>query len=127
DVLDKVAQKWVDDTFKKMTLDDKVGQLVFTSANSTYLATETDAYDALAQKIRTLHLGGVHVFGADEPGAAMLLGNPGGGTLRADARASASLLTRLQNESARPLLVSADFEAGVGFRIAGATVTPREM
>jgi hypothetical protein len=73
DALDKVAAKWVDDTFKKMTLDDKVGQLVFTATNSTYLATDTDAYDAVAQKIRTLHLGGVHVFGGAEPAAALML------------------------------------------------------
>jgi hypothetical protein len=26
--LDKVADKWVEDTLKKMTLDDKVGQLI---------------------------------------------------------------------------------------------------
>ena len=43
DSLDKVAAKWVEDTFRKMTLDDKVGQLVVTSANTTYLASDTDA------------------------------------------------------------------------------------
>jgi beta-N-acetylhexosaminidase len=127
DALDKVATKWVDDTFKKMTLDDKVGQLVFTAANSTYLASDTDAYDALAQKIRTLHLGGVHVFGGAEPAAALLLNRNPGGTILGDPLAAASLTNRLQNESPLPLLVSADFEAGAGFRIAGATTFPREM
>jgi len=127
DALDKVAAKWVDDTFKKMTLDDKVGQLVFTATNSTYLATDTDAYDAVAQKIRTLHLGGVHVFGGAEPAAALMLAANPGGTILGDPLAASSLINRLQNESLLPLLVSADFEAGVGFRIAGATTFPREM
>ena len=127
DALDKVAAKWVDDTFKKMTLDDKVGQLVFTATNSTYLASDTDAYDTLAQKLRTLHLGGVHVFGGAEPAAALLLNTNAGGTILGDPLAAASLINRLQNESPLPLLVSADFEAGVGFRIAGATTFPREM
>lgn len=127
DVLDKVAAKWVDDTLKKMTLDDMVGQLVFTSANSTYLATDSDAYDALAQKIRALHLGGVHLFGGAEPAAAMLLNQNAGGTTLGDPLAAASLTNRLQSESPLPLLVSADFEAGVGFRMAGATTFPREM
>ena len=127
DTLDKVAAKWVDDTFKKMTLDDKVGQLVFTAANSTYLASDTDAYDVLAQKIRTLHLGGVHVFGGAEPAAAMLLNRNPGGTVLGDPLGAASLTNRLQTESPLPLLVSADFEAGAGFRIAGATTFPREM
>jgi beta-glucosidase-like glycosyl hydrolase len=127
DALDKVAAKWVDDTFKKMTLDDKVGQLVFTATNSTYLATDTDAYDAVAQKIRTLHLGGVHVFGGAESAAALMLAANPGGTILGDPLAASSLINRLQNESPLPLLVSADFEAGVGFRIAGATTFPREM
>lgn len=127
DALDKVAAKWVDDTFRKMTLDDKVGQLVFTATNSTYLATDTDAYDTLAQKIRTLHLGGVHVFGGAEPAAALLLNANPGGTILGDPLAASSLINRLQNESQLPLLVSADFEAGAGFRIAGATTFPREM
>ena len=48
DQLDKVAAKWVDDTFKKMTLDDKVGQLVVSSLQSTYLASDTEVFDALA-------------------------------------------------------------------------------
>ena len=48
----------------------------------------------------------------------MILGQP---------LAAASLLNRLQALSALPLLNTADFEAGVGFRIAGATVFPRQM
>ena len=44
--LDKIAAKWVEDTFKKMTLDDKVGQLVVTAISSTYLATDSDEFDA---------------------------------------------------------------------------------
>jgi beta-N-acetylhexosaminidase len=41
--------------------------------------------------------------------------------------AAASLLNRLQTAAALPLLAAADFEAGVGFRIAGATAFPRQM
>ena len=40
---------------------------------------------------------------------------------------AASILNRLQAQAAIPLLTSGDFEAGVGFRISGATVFPREM
>jgi hypothetical protein len=48
DVPDKAAQKWIDDTFKKMTLDDKVGQLIVATLNSTYVAGDTDEFDRLA-------------------------------------------------------------------------------
>ena len=128
DALDKVAAKWVDDTFKKMTLDDKVGQLVVTSTNSTYLATDTDAYEQLVRRVKDLRLGGVHLFGGAEPTAPMLLNvnNPGANTLGQPLEA-ASLLNRLQIEAAIPLLNSADFEAGLGFRIAGATTFSRQM
>lgn len=127
DGLDKAAAKWVDDTLKKMTLDDKVGQLVITAVNGTYLATDSDAYDALARRVRELRLGGVHVFGGAEPAAAMLLGHASTGATLGQPLATASLLNRLQAESAIPLLATADFEAGVGFRISGATVFPRQM
>lgn len=128
DSLDKVAAKWVEDTLKKMTLDDKVGQLVVTSANSTYLASDTEAYETLARKVKQLRLGGVHLFGGAEPVAgAMLLNNNAGATILGQPLEAAALLNRLQNEAAIPLLTSADFEAGVGFRIAGATTFPRQM
>src|SRR5262245_20051991 len=81
DVLDKAAAKWVDDTFKKMTLDDKVGQLVVTSANTTYLSNDTEAFETLARKIKDLRLGGVHVFGGAEPSPAVLLGNAYGSVI----------------------------------------------
>jgi beta-glucosidase-like glycosyl hydrolase len=127
DVLDKVAAKWVEDTFKKMTLDDKVGQLVVTSANTTYLATDTEAFDALVRKVKDLRLGGVHVFGGAEPSPNVLLGNAYGSVTLGQPLEAASLLNRLQNAAAVPLLNTGDFEAGLGFRISGATTFPRQM
>lgn len=127
EVLDKTAQKWVDDTFKKMTLDEKVGQLIVSTAYSTYLPSDSDAFDALAQKVRQLHIGGVHLFGGVEPTAPMLLNVAPGGTILGQPEAAASLLNRLQRAAAIPLLNTADFEAGLGFRITGATAFPRQM
>ena len=40
---------------------------------------------------------------------------------------AASMLNRLQAQSKLPLLVAADFEGGVGFRVAGATLFPKAM
>src|SRR4026209_2446153 len=127
DVLDKAAAKWVEDTFRKMTLDDKVGQLVVTSANTTYLSSDTDAFESLVRKVKDLRLGGVHVFGGAEPAPNVLLGNAYGSVILGQPLEAASLLNRLQNAAALPLLNTGDFEAGLGFRIAGATVFPRQM
>ncbi len=127
DTLDKVATAWVDATFKKMTLEDKVGQLVVSSIRSTYLSTDSDAFDQLAQKIKQLRLGGFHVFGGAEAVPDALLGNHYGAVTLGQPLAAASLLNRLQALSPIPLLNTADFEAGVGFRVSGATTFPRQM
>src|SRR5262245_24682559 len=127
DSLDKLAAKWVEDTFKKMTLDDKVGQLVVTSANTTYLSSDTEAFESLVKKVRDLRLGGVHVFGGAEAVPNVLLGNAYGSVILGQPLEAASLLNRLQNVAAIPLLNTGDFEAGLGFRISGATAFPRQM
>ena len=124
---DKLADKWVADTLKKMTLDEKVGQLIVPAADSTYLASDSDEFDRLAAKIQQLHVGGIHVFGGAERAPNVLLDNNYGSTILGEPLAAASLLNRLQALSALPLLNTADFEAGVGFRINGATVFPRQM
>jgi hypothetical protein len=104
-----------------MTLDDKVGQLVVTSANTTYLSNDTEAFEALVRKVKDLRLGGVHVFGGAEPAPNVLLGNAYGSVILGQPLEAASLLNRLQNAAALPLLNTGDFEAGLGFRINGAT------
>jgi beta-N-acetylhexosaminidase len=126
-VLDRAAARWVDSTVRKMTLDEKVGQLVVPSLESTYLATDTDEFDQLAADVTTLHVGGFLVFGGSEAAPGVLLDAHYGTVVLGQPLAAASALNRLQALSAVPLLNAADFEAGVGFRIAAATVFPRQM
>jgi beta-N-acetylhexosaminidase len=110
-----------------MSLADKVGQLVVSSISSTYLSSDTETFDTLSRKVRDLHLGGFHVFGGAEPIPNVLLNNNYGSVILGQPLEAASLLNRLQALSTIPLLNTADFEAGVGFRIQGATVFPRAM
>ncbi|HKB13779.1 MAG TPA: glycoside hydrolase family 3 N-terminal domain-containing protein [Vicinamibacterales bacterium] len=125
--LDRAAEQWVADTFKKLTLDEKIGQLIVPSFDSGFISTDSDTFDALARLVREYHVGGFHVFGASVPAPAVLL-NPGYGTVILGQPFSAAfLINRLQAMSAVPLLNTADFETGVGFRIAGATAFPRQM
>jgi len=125
--LDRAATRWIEDTLRKMTLDDKVGQLVFTTVRSTYLATDSREFDEAAARVRDLRLGGVHVFGGSEPVPGVLLNQAYGSVTLGQPLAAASLVNRLQAQAAQPLLVTADFEAGAGFRIFGATSFPRQM
>jgi beta-N-acetylhexosaminidase len=125
--LDKAAELWVDQTFKKMTLDDKAGQVVMSGIDSMYLAADSDQFDQLLEKVKTLRLGGFVVFGGSERAPSVLLNNTYGTVTLGQPLAAASTLNRLQSASVIPLLAAADFETGVGFRISGATAFPRAM
>jgi beta-N-acetylhexosaminidase len=125
--LDRAAEAWVEQTLKTLTLDEKVGQVILPVLDSTYLSTDTDTFDELARLVRDYHVGGFHMFGGTELAPAVLL-NPSYGTvIHGQPLAAASILNRLQTIAKLPLLNTADFEAGVGFRISGATTFPREM
>ena len=125
--LDKLAEKWVSDTFVKMTLDEKVGQLVMSTIDSMYLATDSDQFDRLLDKVKNLKVGGFLVFGGTERAPAVMLNNTYGTVTLGQPLAAAATLNRLQNASVIPLLAASDFETGVGFRIAGGTSFPRAM
>jgi len=125
--LDRDATRWVEQTLKKLSPDEKVGQVIVPSFDSTYLSSDTESYEKLVVLARDYHVGGFHVFGGTEPSPSVLLGNGYGSVILGQPLAAASLVNRLQAIATVPLLNTADFEAGVGFRIAGATVFPRQM
>ena len=121
------ADKWVQTTLKKMSLDEKVGQMIVSSFQSNFISTDSKAFDEMAKAVHDYHVGGFHVFGASELAPSVLL-NPTYGTVTlGQPLEAASILNRLQAIAAVPLLNTADFEAGVGFRIMGATAFPRAM
>jgi beta-N-acetylhexosaminidase len=125
--VDKAGEKWVQSTLKKMTLEDKVGQLLVSSFQSNFLSTESEEFERLVEAVHKYRVGGFHVFGGSEAAPPVLL-NPTYGTVTlGQPLEAASTLNRLQAISSLPLLNTADFEAGVGFRIMGATAFPRAM
>jgi beta-N-acetylhexosaminidase len=125
--LDPEAERWVAATLKKMTLDDKVGQLLVSSFGSGYLSTDSPEYDALVKAVHDYRIGGFHVFGDAEAAPDVLLDANYGSVTLGQPLAAASLLNRLQAVAPYPLLNSADFETGAGFRLEGATTFPRNM
>jgi beta-glucosidase-like glycosyl hydrolase len=121
------AEKWIQSTLKKLTLDQKVGQLIVSSFESSFTSTDSKKFDELTRTVHVAHVGGFHVFGASEPAPGVLL-NPAYGTVTlGQPLEAASILNRLQAISRVPLLNTADFETGVGMRIMGATAFPRAM
>lgn len=125
--LDAAAERWVTRTLSGMTLDEKVGQLITSSFQSTFTSTDSDTFANLADLVERYHVGGFVAFGGTELAPAVLL-NPHYGTVTlGDPFAAASLFNRLQAKSKIPLMNAGDFEAGVGFRLAGSTTLPRAM
>jgi beta-N-acetylhexosaminidase len=128
--LDAAAARWVEQTLRRMTVDEKIGQLLVPSLDATFTSTDGDTFEKLRHLVRDLKVGGMHVFGTSEPFPALML-NPtygnGGSSRKGDPYAAAALLNRLQKLADVPLLTTADFEGGVGYIMSGATRLPRAM
>lgn len=125
--LDPAAERWVTRTLERMSLDEKVGQLIVGSVRSTFTSTDSEAFANLADLVERYHISGFVAFGGTELAPAVLL-NPTYGTVTlGDPFAAASIFNRLQAKAKIPLMNAGDFEAGVGFRLAGSTTLPRAM
>lgn len=128
---DPKAEAWVRKTLKRMTLEEKIGQLVVPGLNGVYTPLDGDAAEKLDRLARERRVGGFHVFGGAEALPPVLLnpayGTSGGRATRGQPLAIAVLLNRLQRASALPLLFTADFEGGAGYIVEGATRLPRAM
>jgi len=125
--LDRGARRWVEQTLARLTLDEKVGQLIAPGFDSTYLPSDSDEYDRLTRVLQESHAGGVIAFGGVEPSPQVLLNPAYGSVVLGQPLSLAATLNRLQATAAVPLLATADFEYGAGMRIAGATRFPRAM
>ena len=93
----KEALKWADGELKRMSLDEKIGQLISIGINATFLNQESEAYKSLRRQVLENHVGGIILF-------------------RGPVYESAHLVNRMQQLARRPLIISADLEAGAGMR-----------
>ena len=125
--LDKAGERWVRDTLARMSVEDKVGQLLVSSFQTDFMSTDSDEFDALVRTVHEYRVGGFHLFGASEAVPGVLLNPTYGSVTLGQPLAAASIVNRLQAIAKVPLLNTGDFEAGVGFRIMGATQFPRLM
>ncbi len=52
------ANAWVETTLRKMTVDEKIGQLLFTTYHGSLTATDTAAYQQIMHDVADLRVGG---------------------------------------------------------------------
>src|SRR6185436_18128461 len=93
----KDALKWADKQLKRMSLEEKVGQLISVGINATFLNQESEGFKTLRHQIVDNHVGGIILF-------------------RGPVYESVMLVNRMQQLAKYPLLISADLEAGAGMR-----------
>src|SRR5437667_717050 len=100
------ASAWVESTLRKMAVDEKIGQLLFTTYHGGFTATDSPAYQQLLHDVQDLHVGGFIVITHGSPL----------GIVKSQAYPTAVLANQLQTKSKLPLLIGADFERGTAMR-----------
>src|SRR5271167_4158242 len=115
--LSPAAAQWVETTLAKMTLDEKVGQLIFATYHGSFTATDAPAYAEMMRVVEKLHVGGFINITQGSPI----------GIVKSQAYPTAVLTNQLQSKSKLPLLFGADFERGVAMRLDEGTSFPTAM
>ena len=115
--VDKEGQKWVDKTLRKMSTDEKIGQLFMIWVKVQFLNKADPTWLSLRDNVAKYHLGSLAMT-VPADGAILFKNQP---------YEAAELLNRAQQSSKLPLLIAADFERGVAMRLYGSTVFPHAM
>jgi beta-glucosidase-like glycosyl hydrolase/CubicO group peptidase (beta-lactamase class C family) len=115
--LPPAASQWVEATLRKMTTDEKIGQLLFTTYHGSFTATDAPAYQQMMHDVKDLHVGG---FINVTEGSPL-------GIVKSQAYPTAVLTNQLQAKSKVPLLIGADFERGAAMRLDEGTSFPTAM
>ena len=114
--LDRAGRKWADKTLRKMSPEEKVGQLFAIWVRVQSLNDADPIFVRLRDNLSKYHIG------------SLVMSVPvDGPVLKSQPEVAAELLNRLQKSSKLPLIVSADFERGVTMRLNGTTVFPHAM
>ncbi|HEX9232864.1 MAG TPA: glycoside hydrolase family 3 N-terminal domain-containing protein [Candidatus Acidoferrum sp.] len=115
--LPPAARQWVDATLRRMTVEEKIGQLLFTTYHGTFTSTDSAAYQQMLHDVNDLHAGGFILVTRITPL----------GIEKSQTYPTAVLSNQLQTQSKLPLLIGADFERGSAMRLDEGTSFPTQM
>src|SRR5262249_52634835 len=115
--LEHDGDRWAQKTLKKLSLEEKIGQMFMIRLLGQFMDLESPDYLRLRDQIDRYHLGGV------------LLTVPSEGPFlyKTGPYEAAMLINQLQRRAKVPLIVGADFERGLSMRLTGVTVFPHAM
>jgi beta-N-acetylhexosaminidase len=100
--------KWVANTMGKMTLEEKVGQLIACRYTGRFMNMDSEYVNSLKALVVEQKIGGLILFAGD-------------------VYETAHLTNSLQEKAKIPLLIASDLERGLGNQIDGATLFPPVM
>ena len=115
--LDRDGEKWAEKTLRKLSLEEKLGQLFMVWVRAQFLNQDSETYAQLRDDINRYHVGSF----------AMTVPVDGPFLIKSEPYEAAMLLNRLQQDSKLPLLFAADFERGLTMRLNGPTIFPHAM
>ena len=115
--LDSDGRKWAEKTLRRMSPEEKVGQLFMIWAKVQFMNEADPLWIQLRDNVRKYHIGSLGMT-VPADGPVLFKNQP---------YEAAELLNRLQKESDLPLIFAADFERGVSMRLNGAAVFPHAM
>ncbi len=111
------SRSWVDATLRKMSVREKLGQMLMVYYFGVFTSAESPEYKELLHEVDDNQVGG------------LILGTQRGplGIERSQIYPTAILTNELQKRAKVPLLIGADFESGTGMRIDEGTYFPAAM
>ena len=116
--LDHDGEKWAQKTLKKLSLEEKVGQMfMIRVAMPQFVNIKNPDYLNWLDQIERYHLGSVLLTVPAE----------GPSLSKSEPYEAAMLINQLQHASKIPLLVAADYERGLSMRLNGTTIFPHSM
>jgi len=111
------GERWVAQTLKQMSLDEKIGQLFAVWAYGSFLSTESQDYKDLLRDVEEKHIG---TFAIQTQGSPL-------GVEYSQVYPTAILVNTLQKHAKVPLLIGADFERGTSMRVEEGASFPHAM
>jgi beta-N-acetylhexosaminidase len=108
---------WVEQTLRKMTLREKLGQLLMVYYFGVFTSAESPAFKELLHEVEENQVGGLIVGTIRGPL----------GIERSEVYPTAVITNELQKRAKIPLLIGADFESGTGMRLDEGTSFPSAM
>jgi len=115
--LDRDGEKWAEKTLRKMSLEEKVGQLFMIWVRARFYNLQDPDLLQLEQTIQRDQIGSL----------AMTVPVDGPFLIKTGPYEAAMVLNEIQQQSKLPMIIAADFERGVSMRLDGTTNFPHAM